>query len=163
MLTPAQETTLIAALKASNDSVLAPLVTARDNVLIANWLNASGTTDAWHESCGSHDLFDSMDITKFDNLTAGKRDAWRLFLDYAPQDMRLNARRKAVVDVWATSTSKPGDDAPAVLAKCLRKATNGEAIMGGTSATTDTVTASKLNYIGQISDYDVSKAFNANP
>lgn len=163
MLTINQATTLVTALKASVDVVLAPLVIARDNVLIANWLNELSVVDAWHESCNAKELFQAMEVTKFDNLTAGKRDSWRVMLDFAPHDMRLNANRKAIVDVWAATAGKPGDDAPAVLTKCLRKATNGENILGGTNATTDTVTALKLNYIGSISDMDVSLAFNANP
>lgn len=163
MLTINQETVLIAAIKASSDPVLAPLVISRDNVLISDWLNSSSTVNAWHESCNALELFQASDITKFDNLTAGKRDAWRLMLDFAPHDMRINANRKAIVDIWEASTNKPGDDAPAVLTKCLRKATNGENILGGTKATSDTVTAIKLDFIGHISVEDISKAFNANP
>lgn len=156
-LTTAQQTTLVTALKASNDPVLAPLVTARDNVLIADWLNTASANDAWHEGLIARSLFQASDVTKFDGLTGGKRDAWRLMLDFGPHDMRINANRKAVADVWGAT------DAPAVLTKCLRKATNGEFILGGTTRTTSTISGLDLNFVGRISDTDVAIAFNNNP
>ena len=156
-LTPIQQTTLIAALKISTDPTLAPLVTARDNVLIADWLNTASTDDAWHEGIVARSLFQASDITKFDGLTGGKRDAWRLMLDFTPHDMRINANRKAVLDVWGAT------DAPAVLTKCLRKATRGEVILGGTTKTTGTISGLDLNFVGFISVDDVSKAFINNP
>jgi len=156
MLTSAQETTLVTALKASNDPVLAPLVVARDNVLIAQWLNTLSNTTAWNESMSARDLFEAMDVTKFDTVSAGKRDAWRLFLDFAPHDFGKPAIRKVIEDVWGTA------DGVAVLTACTRKATNGEVILGGTVETRNTVSATDLNKEGPFSVDDVSIAFNHN-
>ncbi len=153
MLTTAQQTTLVNALLASQDSVLAPLVVARDNVLIAEFLNSPSATDAWGERVDTTTLVDAMDFTKFDTLTAGKRDAWALFLQYAPFDFGRNKFRKAIVDIWGTTDSVP------ILQSCTRKATNGELIFGGTSKNTNTVAALDLVFDGNISDYDVSIAF----
>jgi len=47
-----------------------------------------------------------------------------------------------------------------VLQAGTRKATRGEVYLGGADATTNTVTAKKLNYIGNISLDDVSNALN---
>lgn len=43
---------------------------------------------------------------------------------------------------------------------CVRKATNGENYLGGTSATTNTVTALKLNFSGYIPIQEVSESLN---
>jgi len=157
MLTSAQQTTLVNALKASTDPVLAPLVVARDNVLIADWLNLLSDTDAWNEAMTANALFEAMDVTKFDTVAAGKRDAWRLFLDFAPHDFGKPAIRKVIEDVWGTA------DGVAVLQKCTRKATNGEVILGGSVETRNTVSATDLNAEGPFSVDDISLAFNANP
>ena len=153
MLTTQQQTTLVNALLASTNTTLAPLVLARDNVLIADYLNQLSTTDAWGESVGNDILFDAMDFTKFDTLTAGKRDAWALFLQYAPFDFGRNRFRKAVADIWGNTDSVP------ILELCRRKATNGELIFGGTTKITNTVSGLDLNFEGNISVDDVSIAF----
>ena len=103
---------------------------------------------------GSRDLFEATDVTKFDAVNPGKRDAWRLLLEFAPINFSRQKMRKAVPDVWGTT------DAVAVLQACTRKATRGEVYLGGADATTNTVTAKKLNYIGNISLDDVSNALN---
>lgn len=155
MLSTEQQTTLVTALLASTDLVLAPLVAARDDYSIAAWLNTLSTTDAWMERATSTTLVDGMDFTKFDTLTAGKRDAWALFLAYAPYDMGRIKFRKAILDVWGAVDSIP------VLQSVIRKATNVELIFGGTSKTTNTVTAIDLNTEGPVSQNDVSQAFLA--
>jgi len=110
--------------------------------------------DAWNEAMGSRDLFEATDVTKFDAVNPGKRDAWRLLLEFAPINFTRQKMRKAVPDVWGTT------DAVAVLQACTRKATRGEVRLGGSDATTNTVTAKKLNYSGSISLDDVSNALN---
>jgi hypothetical protein len=102
-------------------------------------------------------LFEDSDITKFDGLTAGKRDAWRMMLDFAPIDCSKQKNRKAVQDVWGNT------DSVVVLQACRRKATRGEVYLGGNSATTNTVTATKLNWEGSLSINDIATAINNNP
>lgn len=162
-LTTEQETVLSAALKAETDPTVIAALAIRDDVTLHAFCNSPSTVDAWNETCSAADMFEAMDVSKFDNLSAGKRDAWRLLLGFAPINFSRNANRKAVVDVWAATASKPGDDAPAVLAKLTRKATRAEAYFGGVSATSGTVTALKLNFPGQVSRDDVSRALNLNP
>jgi hypothetical protein len=105
----------------------------------------------------SADLFDAMDVTKFDGLSAGKRDAWRLMLDFAPIDFTKIKTRKGVQDVWGDT------DSVAVLQACRRKATVAEVTLGGETKTTNTVSALKLNWEGTLSYTDVGIALNANP
>lgn len=157
MLSNTQKTTLAAALRAETDAGVVAALAIRNDVFLTDWCNTNSATDAWMENIDSKSLFHAMDITKFDNLTAGKRDAWRAMLDYAPHDMAKNANRKAILDIWGATDSVP------VLQSCVRKATHGEVYFGGNSATTNTVTALKLTYTGMIGLTELSQALNANP
>lgn len=157
MLTTAQETTLAAALKAETDQSVIDALRARNDMALADWCNAASTTDAWNQSMTGMLLFEASDITKFDGLPAGKREAWRMMLDFAPVDMTRQKNRKAVQDVWGST------DSVAVLQSCTRKATRAEAYLGGTSRTTNTVTALALAWTGTLSHSDVSYALNRNP
>lgn len=156
-LTNAQRTTLAAAIRAETDPSVTAALAIRDDVTLENWVNANSTVDAWNEAMTAADLFVAMDVTKFDALTAGKRDAWKLMMDYAPINLRKNEYRKAVVDVWGTV------DSVLVLQACVRKATNGEKYLGGTTVVENTVSALKLSNPGRISRDDVSIALNKNP
>jgi hypothetical protein len=154
MLTDGQMQTLAAALRAETDQTVVAALAVRNDVALTAWCNSASAVDAWNEAMGARELFEATDVTKFDGLTAGKRDAWRLLLEFAPIDFTRQKMRKAVPDVWGTT------DAVAVLQDCRRKATRGEAYLGGNDATTNTVTAKKLNYSGSISLDDVSNALN---
>lgn len=157
MLTQSQQTALANGLKAETNAQVVAALAIRNDVFLAQWCNTSSTSDAWTPEMTVSDLFQAMDVTKFDNLTAGKRDAWRLLLDFAPLDCARNANRKAILDIWGTT------DSVAVLNSCVRKATNAEKYIGGTSATTNTVTALKLNWFGELDYMTVAQALNANP
>lgn len=154
MLTDAQLQTLAAALRAETDQTVVAAMAIRNDVALRDWCNGASAVDAWNEAMGSRDLFEATDVTKFDGLTAGKRDAWRLLLEFAPIDFTRQKMRKAVQDAWGNT------DSVAVLQDCRRKATRGAAYLGGNDATTNTVTAKKLNYSGSISLDDVSNALN---
>lgn len=156
-MTPEQEVILVNALRAEVDAgVIAALAERRDD-LLAVWCNGETASDAWAVSVSSKDLFEAIDVTKFDNLTAGKRDAWRMLLDFAPQDFSRTKARKATLDVWGAT------DSVAVLQACTRKATRAETYFGGTPATTNTVTALKLTLPGLLATIDVAMALNRNP
>ena len=157
MLTDTQKTTLANALKAETNAGVVAAMAIRNDVFLSEWCNSASNVDAWNESMDSKSMFQAADITKFDNLTAGKRDAYRMMLDFAPHDMARNANRKAIADIWGAA------DSVAVLQSCVRKATNAEVYLGGNSATTSTVAALKLNYTGNIGLTEMSQALNANP
>ena len=156
MLTDAQETILAAHIRASQDAAVVAAVAIRNDVELARLYNLASASDAWKVAMSGRDLFEATDVTKFDGLAAGKRDAWRLLLNFAPVDMTRQKNRKAAQDVWGNS------DSVAVLQACIRKATVAEAALGGNSATTNTVSALKLNWEGTLSTDDVSYALNRN-
>ncbi len=156
-LTTAQETTLAAHIRASQDAAVIAALAIRNDVELARLYNLASATDAWRVSMSGRDLFEATDVTRFDGLTAGKRDAWRLLLTFAPVDMTRQKNRRAAQDVWGNA------DSEAVLQACTRKATVAENALGGASATTNTVSALKLNWEGALSTDDVSYALNRNP
>jgi len=155
MLTTEQMATVRAAIFASTDQEVidARAGATRHDAFIEEWLNGASTQDAWMTSVDKRALFEAMDVTKFDTVAAGKRDAWKLLMDNAPIDFTRNKARKAVDDVW-------GADAAAVCAGLVRKATRAEQALGGTDATTATVTAWKLNWSGSVSRSEVGTILN---
>lgn len=149
--------TLRTAIDASTDpAVIAARTPAtRDDRVVQAWLNsAHPTAMAWQSAMTARALFGASDLTKFDAITAGKRDAWRMMLDFAPLDFNTAGNRKAIADVWGNA------DGVAVLQACRRPATVAENALGGTTVTTNTVSALKLAVPGTVSLDDTSRALN---
>lgn len=154
MLTETQKQTLASALRAETSQTVIAALTIRNDVALAEWCNAASAQDAWNPSMTGKLLFEASDIGKFDNLTSGKRDAWRMMLDFQPLDFARKKLRKAVVDTWGTT------DSVAVLQACTRKATNAEIYFGGAVATENTVSALKLNWFGILNYNEISDVLN---
>jgi hypothetical protein len=154
MLTNAQKTALATALRAETDPSVVAALAIRDDVALTAWCNAASATDAWKFAALRRDLFEATNVAKFDNLTAGKRDAWKLMMDNSPVDFTRQPMRNSVVDVWGAA------DAVAVLQACTEKATHAEAYLGGTSRTTNTVVAISRSFSGAVSLTEVSQALN---
>lgn len=158
MLTPEQLTTLKAAILAETNATFVAARTGGNTEAMASWYNAESNTNAWMSSVDDRILFEACDITKFDNLQPGKQAsqtrmenmAGRFGLDFKRQKMR-----KAVQDIWGNA------DSVAILEALRRKATKGEVVFGGNSATTNTVEALKLNWEGQLSYTDIINALAA--
>lgn len=157
MLTLAQMTTLANALRAESDPTLQGYLNGRMDVQIADWLNALSTTDSWKFSVDRRGLFEATNIAKFDNLTAGKRDAWKLMQDNSPIDFERQVMRNALVDIWGVADSVP------VLTAMVEKASRVEAIFGGPTRTTNSIVAIARSFHGPISINEVSEALNRNP
>ena len=153
-MTEEQLVLLAAGIRAETNQTCVDALAIRNDVAMTEWINGNSAQDAWNPSMSSGLLFEATNVAKFDGLPAGKRDAWRLMLDFAPVDMSRNKVRKAVVDAWGNA------DSVAVLASCVRKATNGEKYLGGNSATENTVTAWKLAVPGNIGMNEISTALN---
>lgn len=153
-----QRAAIKSAAQASADPAMQTAIATRNDTEIARLLNVLTASNAWKEAITSTELFQAMDITLFDGLSAGKREAWRLMLDFAPLDFRLNENRKAVVDVW-TSTM-----AQTLLPLCLRKMTLAETYVTpdipANRATTATIVGVKATWNGQITTDDVGRMFN---
>ena len=153
-MTPSQSQTLANALRAETNATVISALAIRNDVYLAEWCNSNSSVSAWNPSMEARDLFEAGDVTKFDGLTAGKRDAWQLVLDFAPIDFARNKMRAAVKDIWGNT------DSVAVLQSCTRKATNAENYLGGTIATENTVAALKLNWTGTLSYSEIGDILN---
>ena len=159
-LTIAQLVILANGIKAETSPAIVVARQTRDDYTLFLWVNAASTTNVWNESVPSAVLVDASPLTLYDGLTQGKRDEWRLLLDYnQSMDMRNLTKRASIVDAWGTaSRSVP------ILQAGLRFATHGELYFGiASTVTTNTVTGSVLNRPGNIELNDVSIALNNNP
>ena len=154
MLTNTQMQTLATALRTETNPTVVAAMEIRNDVGLAEWCNAASVVDVWQPVMSNRLLFEAGDVTKFDGLSAGKRDSWKLLLEFAPIDFSRNKMRKAVTDIWGNT------DSVAVLQACTRKATNAENYLGGNSATENTVTALKLKWTGTLSHSEISDVLN---
>lgn len=157
-LTSTQLTTLKTAIQ--NNATANAYLLAGDTVSLLAWCNAAASPvqAAWRIAVPPNDLDDAADYTTFDGLTQGKRDEWSIFLRYAPRDMSRNAKRKVVTDVWGNATA--GSVAEAVLQASTENATNAQVALGGTTATTGTVTALRRSFSGLVDQTDANKLVN---
>lgn len=153
-LTNAQRTAVRNGINAETDASIVTARTIRDDVTLTAWCNGASATDAWINNADSRTIFEAMDITKFDALTAGKRAAWDLMMRNAPLDFGRNKLRAAIVDVWGAT------DSVAVLTALREKATRAEVYIGGTNKTTNTVAGLDRDFFGVLSVNDVSQAMN---
>jgi hypothetical protein len=154
-VTPAQATAIRAGVNAETDPVVVAARAIRDDQAISAWCNGASATDAWLASADRRTLFEAIDVTKFDALTAGKRDAFKLMMDNAPLDFGRNKMRSALVDVWGAT------DSVAVLTALREKATRCQMYVGGTSRTTNTVTGLDRGWAEQMSGGLMSSILNA--
>lgn len=138
MLTNAQRTTLLAAIKA--DATAGPIRAAGNVPGLLAWCNAAKAPAAlaWSVAVQPRTSDEAATYTTYDSLVAGKRDSWALFLGFA-RDFSRNKVRAWIVDVWGNATAS--SIAEAILQAGTENATNAQSIIGGNSKTTGTVTA----------------------
>ena len=96
------------------------------------------------DSVTKREMFEAMNISTYDAVSAGKKESWQLMLSMAPIDMTRGGMRKGVLDIFVTV------DANAMLAAFTEKASRAEEIIGGSSPTTGTVTALKRDWVGDV-------------
>lgn len=135
---------LVIALRASTDATVIGLLSSRNYGGLTEWLNNVSATKAWMGAATKRDLFESMNVASYDSVPSGKKDAWKMMMDFAPIDFARLKMRKAVLDIFVIT------DANDALASLTEWATNAEALIGGDSATSGTTTAIKRKWIGII-------------
>jgi hypothetical protein len=155
-LTAPQLATLKTAIIA--DPVAGPLRLAGDTFSLLAWCNGpKPSTPAWRTQVLPQESDEAATYTTFDALAAGKRDSWRLFLGFA-RDYSKAKVRNWIVDVWGAATAASISEA--ILTAGVENATNAQAVLGGTSPATGTVTALKRNFDGQVMPEEVNKLVN---
>lgn len=166
LLTPAQRAALKAAILTETDPMFVAARAVGDVDRMAAWFNAPAPSgeSAWRHDVSARDLDEASDYTSFDAVSAGKRDAWTLFLQYAPRDFGEPRNRKTVIDVWGPSNNAAAP-AFAILTTCTRPVTRVERLLGGAADETagtgaGAVTARDLTWTGPLSGYEVALALN---
>lgn len=163
-LTRAQLATLAAHIRANQDAAVVAALTIRNDSELARLYNlpASPATSAWMKAASAVAIFEATDLARFDNVSAGRRESWRMLQDFAPHDFGNNKRRNAVVEIWSAQTLGQRN---AVLSALTENATLAEVALGGQTKTSETggVTALDRNWAGVISIEDVGVALNDNP
>lgn len=152
----AQLQILKAAIDVETDAEFVALRNSGATGAMAAWYNVDSSTDAWMTNAIGRVIDEGANYSTFDTILAGKRDAWAIFLQYAPRDFSKNKNRKVVTDVWGNATAS--SVAESILQACVEKASRGELVFGSTNATTGTVTAVKRNWIGDITNTDIINA-----
>lgn len=156
-LSLSQKTTLKAAILA--DAPALALWNAGDFYSLTNYVNAPTEQDAWREDIPAADLFDQLKIASFDSLVAGKRDAFRLLLQFAPVNAAKAAIRKGIEDIFTTVGSSYSDAGQMgkMLGACIEKARWAEVALGfNTPAAVGGITAIKRNVVGTLTPAEVS-------
>lgn len=148
MLSPTEISTLRAAIIASTVPVVVAARTAHDSQALADYYSAdaSPAVPAWSTNVDSQTMFGALNIANYDSVLAGKRDAFRLMMEFAPVDATKNQIRKGIVDIFVAA------DAAAMLNAMTVNANNLEVVFGGNSPASGGVTALKRNYVGDIDE-----------
>lgn len=156
-LTTAQQNTLRTAILA--EPALAQAVAIRNDPAIADYCNTATAQKAWKTSYGAMDLFNATDINVYIARSVAERQAFDLLIQVGTVDPSTTSIRTGVVNIF--SGAGGSTQRAAILNDMTRFATWAEQKLGGTNATTDTVTAWKLNYSGSITVSHVSSILNA--
>lgn len=152
MLTETQLATLKAVIIA--DPTAGPIRASGDSYSLMAWCNAPSTTLAWRSAVQPQESDEAATYTAYDSLVAGKRDSWAIFLKF-PRDFKKAKVRNWITDIWGNATA--GSIAESILQAGMVKATTAEAVFGGTSKTTGTVTAINRTWEGQIGMDDAAR------
>ena len=161
MLTTAQLATLKSAIIAHPTA--GPIRTAGDSASLLAWCNGPSSTLAWDTAATSGDIFDSLTISSFDNLSAGKRDALRLMMDQRTIDASKASIRTGFADIFAVTGgyTDSGQLAKMVNGALTEFATRAQNVIGGTTpAALGGVSALKRTWSEQVTQDDANKLVN---
>lgn len=161
MLTPAQATTLAAALRAeTNQTVIDALAIRNDNGL-TDWCNATTSYIVWRTSVPLEEIMrNGMDWTRVDNLSVGKARIW----DWLSRLGTINPSQvnvRAGIDATWVGTAADLAVRAAVYTHCKRAATWAEKRFA--SGTGSDAVPGTLTFDGTLQQSDVSAALNENP
>lgn len=161
MLTPAQATTLAAALRAeTNQTVIDALAIRNDNGL-TDWCNATTSYIVWRTSVPLEEIMrNGMDWTRVDNLSVGKARIW----DWLSRLGTINPSQvnvRAGIDATWVGTAADLAVRAAVYTHCKRAATWAEKLFA--SGTGSNAVPGTLTFDGTLQQSDVSAALNENP
>ena len=159
-MTPAELTALKAHILANTDPAVQAALAIRNDTELQRLYNlpASPTVAAWLKAATARQIFEATNITQFDSVSAGKRETWRMLMDFAPIDFGRNQMRNALMDVWSAQNASQRNS---ILTALTEPATVAQVALGGTNRTSEGVTALDRNFWGQVSIADIGAALNS--
>ena len=162
-LSTSQKQTLAAGIRASTDPsvIVARDPNVRDDVTIANWVNAASTSVVWKTFVPKATVGKTFVATALAAITAGNNDKLSSYAAWNPDgvDPSRSDTRDFFNDIFSVAAGN--STRAALLALWKRFATNGERILGATNGTD--ATPVQLVFEGTISLTEVSQALNENP
>lgn len=145
-----EELALLKAAVLANQTALAAR-DAGDVATLLAWLNAPTATSAWKVTVLASELFGSLTINTYDSITAGKRDAFNLLLQYGPVNASKQAIRNGLADIFNVvgAYTDSGQLAKMLNGACVEFASNAQVALGYTTpAPVGGVTAIKRVFSG---------------
>lgn len=157
-MTPAQLTTLKAAILAETAPAFVALRNGNETGQMADWFNVASTFVAWRTNVTRDEMTaEGFDWTQVDNLTTGQARIWDLLFDNQQRAMNAGdaGKRAGLAECWKGTAAKLAVGAFA-LSKCKRAINRGEKVFA-TGTGTD-ASPGVLTFEGQISNGDIADA-----
>jgi hypothetical protein len=163
-MTPAQLATLKTAIIA--DPVAGPMRAAGDAYSLLAWCNGPSATLAWRTAVSGTEIYDAHKPVEYIARSNQERGAFDLMCDTNRQhDFTVAAKRNGVADIFSGATNSTSRTAIFTVAKEF--ATNAQLALGGSNASvggtgnmSETVTAFKRNFAGQVTTAEASLLVN---
>jgi hypothetical protein len=163
MLTSAQQTILVSAIRAESDSTVVTALENRDDTILANWYNQAGTKIGWKSAVTEDEIMQNgFDWTQVDNLTVGKARIWDWMFNNQQRAINPSKAniRAGIDEAWKGTAAMLAVRA-AVYVHCKRVATKAEALFATGTGTMES--PALLGWQGTLTPLDIAYAFNANP
>jgi len=163
-MTPQQLATLKTAIIA--DPTAGPMRTAGDSASLLAWCNGPSSTRAWRTSVGGAEVYDAHKPVEYIARSAAERQAFDLmcFGDRV-HDFTVAAKRNGVADIFSGATNNTSRTA--IFAVAQEMATNAQLALGGSTvsvggnaAMSETISAYRRNWSGQVTQDDANKLVN---
>lgn len=163
MLTDAQLIVFSVAMRANTDPAVVEAVAIGNATYLVEYYNtvASPAVKAWRTSVQPEETDEATPWAVFSDIAkAGQRDSWLHGFMRFPRDYSRGPVRKWLTDVWGNATT--GSNAEAILVSAgQRNITRAESVLGGNNiATTNQVSALKLQWEGEVTIDDVGRALS---
>jgi hypothetical protein len=163
MLTDEQLQTFATAMRANTDPTVVEAVAIGNATFLAGYYNTleSPAIAAWRTSVSPEETDEATPWAAFSDIAkAGQRDSWLHGFMRFPRDYSRGPVRKWLTDIWGNAVV--GSNAESILVTAgQRNITRAEAILGGDIvASTNAVSARKLQWQGSVTIDDVGRALS---
>jgi hypothetical protein len=159
-MTPAQLTTLAAAIRADTDPAVVAALDIRNDVLLQDLYNAASTFIVWRSTIPVEEYRNAITWTEVDALTTGSKYRiweWMTGNMTLPLESGKSSVRTGLADCWGVSTTTRA----ALLTLAKRPATKAEKLF--VTGTGTTATPGALGWEGRVTYTTVGIALGANP